>query len=137
NSGPPAASIHLSGIAHGRKQFVAFGIRTCAVAVARTPCVVTPSNGPKKVGSAVLPFVPSRCTSTWTHRPGGPTSGGHGPNEGITAVSGPEVPHTRFAWATRIAVTPANPEGSGGSSKSSYARATAPAIAPASAAFCA
>src|SRR5213592_768676 len=50
-------------------QLTAVAFTTRALAVARTPCDVMPSSGPKNTGSATLPLEPLRYTFTRTHLP--------------------------------------------------------------------
>src|SRR5216117_3401193 len=129
-------------------QLTAVALTTRALAVARTPCDVMPSSGPKNTGSATLPLEPSRYTFTRAHlpeKPGGQSKNTSTPEEapacdGQTGfANGAAVGQladrdahsaVNFALLNGLVVV-------GGLSTSSKASATAPARAPASAAFCA
>src|SRR5688572_5874786 len=118
-------------MAHGRRQSVAFPTRAWAVADALTPSVPSmPRTGAKNQGSGVLPNSPFRYTATFTHWP--PATSGGQSND--TCVVGSAV-QTRLVRATFVAAKSTGPPATGGSVVSSYARAMAPANAPASAAF--
>src|SRR5438046_3212526 len=139
-------SVHLSGMANGRRQFVALAFTTRALAVARTPCDVIPSSGPKNVGSATLVFEPSRYTFTRTHlpeKPGGQLKKTSTPEEAPVCFD-----QTGFANGAAVGQPPDLDAHSAVNVAllsgtlvalltSSKASAVAPARAPASAAVCA
>src|SRR5436190_15773345 len=129
-------------------QLTALAFITRALAVARTPCDVIPSSGPKNMGSATLPFEPLRYTFTRMHLPEKP--GGQSKNTSTPEVAPVCDGQTGFANGAAVG-QPADRDAHsavnfallngmvvvGGSAISSNSRAIAPARAPASAAFCA
>ena len=116
-------------MAHGRRQFVPLAIMTCALAVARTFCdvIVRMRAEPRRQTRAI--DVHADAALRRRHDIGRARERRRGRRG--------QPPHEVGARDPRSPTSTVGPDPLGGLSKSSYARASAPAIAPASAAFCA